>query len=155
MLVLEANDLIVGKAYDDHIAVRLGVAPSLDPQIARVMQIDVGKDWGNHRTLRGADLTTRYASIFDDAYLQPLRNQAQDALVRDTVLEKAEDPCVGHGIKRSIYRLPIATIFLIMQRSSVNVMHLSAAHCRLSEATGVTASSFLMAPGPSFRRPDQ
>ena len=40
MLVLETNDLIVGKAYDDHVAVRLGVAPSLDPQIVPVMQID-------------------------------------------------------------------------------------------------------------------
>jgi hypothetical protein len=44
-----------------------------------------------------------------------------------------------------------------MQRSSVNVMHLRAARCRLSEATGATAfyfclSSFLMAPGRSFRR---
>src|SRR5690349_24932966 len=45
MLMLEADDLIVRIAHDDHVAVRLGLAPSLDPQIIRVVQVDVGKDW--------------------------------------------------------------------------------------------------------------
>jgi hypothetical protein len=42
MLVLEADDGVVGIANDDYVAVRLGVAPSLDPQIVRVVQVDVG-----------------------------------------------------------------------------------------------------------------
>ena len=45
MLMLETNDLIVGKAHDDHVAVCLGLAPSVDPQIVRVVQVDVGKGW--------------------------------------------------------------------------------------------------------------
>ena len=45
MLMLEADDLIVRKAHDDHVAVRLGQAPSLDPQIVHVVQVGVGKDW--------------------------------------------------------------------------------------------------------------
>jgi hypothetical protein len=45
MLVLEANDGIVSKAHDDHVAVRVGMAPSLDPQIVHVVQINVRKDW--------------------------------------------------------------------------------------------------------------
>src|SRR5262249_52031119 len=42
-----------------------------------------------------------YASIFDDADFEPLRNKAQDALVRDTVLEETDDPYVGHGIVKA------------------------------------------------------
>ena len=32
MLMLESDDGIIGKAHDDHVAVRLGLAPSLDPR---------------------------------------------------------------------------------------------------------------------------
>ena len=42
-------------------------------------------------TLRRANLTTCYASIFNDADFEPLRNKAQDALVRDTVLEETDE----------------------------------------------------------------
>jgi hypothetical protein len=45
MLVLETDDLVVGVAPDDHIADCLGAAPSLDPQVVHVVQVDVGKDW--------------------------------------------------------------------------------------------------------------
>ena len=45
MLMLKADDGVVGIAHDDHVAVRLGLAPSLDPQIVHVVQVDVGKDW--------------------------------------------------------------------------------------------------------------
>src|SRR5215813_13807825 len=102
MLMLETDDLIVSKAHDDHVAVRLGLAPSLDPQIIPVVQVDVGKDWGNHRTLRSANLTARHPSVLDDADFEPFRYQAQDALVRDTVLEETDDPRVGHGIVKAL-----------------------------------------------------
>src|SRR5262249_39915093 len=45
MLMLESDDGIVGIAHDDHVAVCFGLAPSLDPQIVRVVQVSVGKDW--------------------------------------------------------------------------------------------------------------
>jgi len=43
--MLEPDDLVNGVAHDDSIAVCLGVAPSLDPQVVHVVQVDVGKDW--------------------------------------------------------------------------------------------------------------
>jgi hypothetical protein len=52
-------------------------------------------------------------AIVRDADLQPFRNQAKHALVRDTVLEEAQNPAVAHGIKGSVGRLPIAVIFPI------------------------------------------
>src|SRR5215468_2636639 len=54
-----------------------------------------------NRPLRGTHLTACYASILDDADFEPLRDKAQDALVRDTVLEETDDPCVGHGIVKA------------------------------------------------------
>jgi hypothetical protein len=45
VLMLKTDDLVVGIAHDDHVAVRFGLAPSLDPHIARVVQVGVGKDW--------------------------------------------------------------------------------------------------------------
>jgi site-specific DNA recombinase len=46
----------------------------------------------HHRPLRSASFTACYAPIFRDADLQPFCNQAQDALVRDTVLKKTDRP---------------------------------------------------------------
>src|SRR5262249_1033793 len=88
MLMLETDDLIVSKAPEGYGGVRFGRAAFLDTQIIRVVQVDVGKDWGNHRTLRSANLTARHPSVLDDADFEPFRYQAQDALVRDTVLEE-------------------------------------------------------------------
>ncbi len=55
----------------------------------------------HHRPLRRTPLATCYASIFDNADFQPLRNQAKNALVRDTVFEEADDPRMGHGIEEA------------------------------------------------------
>jgi hypothetical protein len=42
--------------------------------------------------LRSATYATCSASIFDSADFEPFCNEAQDALVRDTVLEETDDP---------------------------------------------------------------
>src|ERR1700686_2523465 len=46
----------------------------------------------HHRALRSAACATCSASIFDSADLEPFYNEAQDALVRDTVLEETDNP---------------------------------------------------------------
>src|SRR5262245_30615752 len=56
----------------------------------------------HHRALRSANLTARRPSVLDDADLEPFRYQAQDALVRNTVLEETDDPRVGHGIVKAL-----------------------------------------------------
>jgi hypothetical protein len=56
-------------------------------------------------TLRGADLTARYASILDDADLEPLRNQAQDAFVR---IEHAVHPPPQDAGVESVQRIVLA-----------------------------------------------
>ena len=46
----------------------------------------------HHPALRSATYAACSASIFDSANLEPFYNEAQDALVRDTVLEGADNP---------------------------------------------------------------
>ena len=41
-------------------------------------------------------------SVFDNSNLEPLCNEAQDALVRDAVLEETDHPRVGHGIEKAL-----------------------------------------------------
>jgi hypothetical protein len=60
----------------------------------------IRQDWRNHRPLRSASFAACHAPIFREADLQPLRNQTQDALVRDTVLEKTDCPRVGFPCER-------------------------------------------------------
>ena len=41
-LMLESHDEVIGKAHDDHVAARVLLTPSLDPEVEHVVQID---DW--------------------------------------------------------------------------------------------------------------
>ena len=52
--------------------------------------------------MRSASAAARYVAVQRDADLQSLRNQAEDALVRDTVLEEAQNPAMAHGIEEAL-----------------------------------------------------
>jgi len=52
--------------------------------------------------LRSASAAARYVAVQRDADLQSLRNQAEDALVRDTVHEEAQNPAMAHGIEEAL-----------------------------------------------------
>src|ERR1700722_15850169 len=43
VLVLEANDQIVGVSHDDHLALGLAPSPAVSPEIKAVVQVDIGK----------------------------------------------------------------------------------------------------------------
>src|ERR1700691_607318 len=43
MLMFKANDGIIGETYDDHVAGRFGLSPSVNPQIVHVVQVSVRK----------------------------------------------------------------------------------------------------------------
>ena len=59
----------------------------MDPKVEHVVvQVNV------HRAWRSATYARYSASIFDKADLEPFCNKAQNALVRDTVLEETDDP---------------------------------------------------------------
>ena len=50
--VLEARDVVVGEAHDDHVAVRVPPSPLVGPQVEHVVQVDVGEQRRNRCPLR-------------------------------------------------------------------------------------------------------
>ena len=62
---LEADDQIVRVTNDDHVALSLPPSPALGPKIEAVMQVDVGKERRNHRTLSRSPVIDRHDPIFE------------------------------------------------------------------------------------------
>ena len=69
-LVLEANDEVVSEPHDDHVTVRVPLPPLLDPQVEDVVQVDVGEQRRNRRSLRCSLLARRPLPVLD----APLRS---------------------------------------------------------------------------------
>jgi hypothetical protein len=44
--------------------------PALEPDIQDLMEVDIGKAWGEHRALRRTDLCGLTQSVFHDACLE-------------------------------------------------------------------------------------
>ena len=59
--------------------------PVLDPKIENVMQVYIRKQRRNHRTLRSPLFRLRPLSIFEDAGLQPLLDQAKDPSILEAI----------------------------------------------------------------------
>ena len=92
ILMLEADDDVVGIAHDDHVARGLTPSPAFGPEIADVVQVDVGEQWRDRRSLPGSPAAVRHHPVFQDARLEPLLDQADDARVADPVLDEANQP---------------------------------------------------------------
>src|SRR5271166_2769039 len=92
---LEADDQIVRVTNDDHDALSLPPSPALSPEIETVMQVDVGKERRDHRTLSRSPVIDRHDPIFEDARLEPLLDQADDALVADPMFQEANQPILA------------------------------------------------------------
>jgi len=92
ILMLEAGDDIVGIAHNDHVARGLTPSPAFGPEIEDVMQVDIGEQRRNHRSLPSPPAAVRHDSVFEDARLEPLLDQADDAWVADPVLDEANQP---------------------------------------------------------------
>src|SRR5947209_17451372 len=91
-LMLKADHQIVGISHDDHVAPGLPPSPALGPKIEAVMQVDIGEDRRNHRSLAGSPVIDRHDPVFEDARPQPFLDQADDALVANPVFHEADQP---------------------------------------------------------------
>lgn len=99
--VLKSHDKVVGPAHDDHITLPLLSSPLLNPQVEHVMQVHIRQQWRCASTLRCAYIRTLPDPVFQNAGLEPLFNVADDALVRDSVLDEPHQPLVIDGIKET------------------------------------------------------
>ena len=91
-LVLEADDDIIGIADDDHVARGLAPSPALRPEIEHVVQVDVGEQRRDHRSLPGSRLADPDGPVLQNTRLQPLADEADDAPIADPVLHEANQP---------------------------------------------------------------
>jgi len=106
ILVLEANDDIVSIPHDDHVACSLTPSPALSPKVEAVVQVDVGEQRRDHRTLPRPHITDRHDPVFQDPRFEPFLDQTDSARVGNPVLQESNQPTLADLIERSRYRLP-------------------------------------------------
>jgi hypothetical protein len=75
----------------------------IGPQVERIAKIDVGQQRRDHSSLRSTRFGWHKVSIFHDAGLQPLANQAEDATITDTVLDETDQPLMADRVEESGY----------------------------------------------------
>jgi len=99
--VLEPEDDVVGVAHDDHVALGLQAPPSLSPEIEDIVQVDVGQQRRDYRTLTSSYVTCVDDPIVQDACLQPFSDEANDTSVADPVLQETDEPLVINRVKEA------------------------------------------------------
>ena len=98
-LVLKTDNKVVGIAHDDHVARGFAPSPAFGPKVEDVMQVDVAEQRRDHRALPRPPLTDRRDPVFQDARLQPFLDQADDALVADTMFQETDQPLLADFVE--------------------------------------------------------
>src|SRR5215475_12837531 len=68
-------------------------------KIERVVQVDVGQERRDHRALPYPLVTDRHDPVFQNARLEPLADQADDAPVADPMLHEPYEPFLAHRVE--------------------------------------------------------
>ena len=94
LFVLKAQHHVVGVAHDGYLPSRVPLSPLLDPQIERVMQVDVRQQGADSTPLWRSLLHCAHLAVLQDACVQPLHQQPHHALVCNRVLDELLHPSV-------------------------------------------------------------
>src|SRR6516225_5303691 len=121
--MLESDDKVVGKPHDDHIAPGLPPSPAVYPKIEHVVKIDVGQQRRNHRPLARPRLTNRDDPVLQDTRLQPLLDEADDALVTDALPDETDQPILTDRIEKgaNICVQMKFTFFVVIPTASASI----------------------------------
>src|SRR5712691_5693289 len=98
--MLKPQHGVIRIAHDDHIALGYLLPPRLHPEIEYMVQVEICKNRRNHRTLGGPFLRLEPPAVFHHARLQPFLDQANDSLVRYSMLDKLDQPLVIDFIEK-------------------------------------------------------
>ena len=101
------------------LALRALLTPCLDPQVKHVVEIDVRQQRRHAAALRRSLLHSRSLSLFQHAGVQPFLNEPHDAPVRDSVLEKLDEPSVVDGVEERTDVHIEHPVHLLRQQSDV------------------------------------
>src|SRR3990172_8435972 len=105
--LLESHDEIIRPAHYDHIALRLLLPPSLNPQVKYIVKIDVCQKGADTPPLYRTHLTLYLLPLFQRSRLQPFLDEAYDASIPYAVLDKLYQPLMVEGIKENpVHRSP-------------------------------------------------
>src|SRR6516225_280063 len=99
---LEPEDDVIRIAEDDHLASRILLAPDVHPEIEHIVEIDVGKERRDYRSLRSTCLRLRPFPFLHHPGLEPFLDQAQGAAVGDAVLNELDHPCLVEVIEEAL-----------------------------------------------------
>jgi hypothetical protein len=100
-LVLETGHKVVGVPEQIRFAPTLSSNPALEPDIQDIMEVDIGQERGNNRSLRRTLLARLRQPVFHDAGLEHADDQAKDSPVLYPLLEKLQQPFVIHVIEEA------------------------------------------------------
>jgi len=98
--MLESNNEVVGVAHDDHVPVCPLPSPLLDPQVERVVQVEIGQKRADASALNRPSLATCDLPVLQHTGSEPLLDQPHDAPVPDPVLDERDQPLVSKGVKK-------------------------------------------------------
>jgi len=98
--LLKPQHSVVAVADHDHVAPRHLIPPYLGPDIEYVVQVEIGKDRRDHRSLRGPFLRLEPPAVFHHARLQPFLDQAYEPWVCDPMLDELDQPLMIDPIEK-------------------------------------------------------
>src|SRR5271170_5135549 len=90
-----------GIAHHNHIARSLTPSPAFGPEIEDVVQVNVGQERRDYRTLPRSPVADRHDPVFENARLQPFLDQADHARVVDPVFQEADQPFLADRIEEA------------------------------------------------------
>ena len=91
---------LVGVAYDDHVALGFAPSPALGPQIEDVVQVDVGEQRRDGRSLPRSPLRNLDLSVFENARPKPFPGSGGErACRRCDVREGPGEPFFAHRVE--------------------------------------------------------
>jgi hypothetical protein len=100
--MLESGHKVIGKANEDDLSARMPLSPLSDPEVECVVEIDIRQQWANTPALNCTHLTLHSFTLFQHAGFEPFLNQAHDAPIGYTVLDKFHQP----PLIESVIKLP-------------------------------------------------
>jgi len=95
----------------------------LDPTVDYIVQIDVRQQGANTSSLNRSYLTLYSLALFQHARLEPFLDQAHDAPVSYSVLDKLHQPSVVESVEGLYDTLPIIRTFPRKSRLFAGVIH--------------------------------
>src|ERR1700720_4078252 len=102
VLALEAENGVVGVAYDGDVASRR-LPPLICPLIEHIVQVHVGEQRRNHRALGRTCFCLPPDAVLHHPRLQPFLDQAQDSEIGDSILDELDQLFVRYVIEKALY----------------------------------------------------